>query len=245
MKIITTSILMITILNCISSAQKNGLYESLEFQNAISNETRTRNGEPGAKYWQNSSDYKLEASINTSKNMLKGKGSVLYHNNSPTALHIILFRLYQNLYKAGSPHNEDIPAEDINEGMYIESLKINGIQYIANNQSTDISKVKTYGTDLSLLLKDSIPSGSSAMIELEWNFSFPTSRDQRMGRYANNFFVGLWYPQIAVYDDIVGWDISLHLGLQEFYNDFNNYKELETDVELQTVWLQPLLPITV
>jgi len=44
-----------------------------------------------------------------------------------------------------------------------------------------------------------------------------------MGRYDDNFFLGLWYPQVAVYDDIRGWDDTPHLGLKEFYNDFSNF----------------------
>ena len=44
-----------------------------------------------------------------------------------------------------------------------------------------------------------------------------------MGRYDNDFFFGLWYPQVAVYDDMRGWDDTPHLGLKEFYNDFTNY----------------------
>jgi hypothetical protein len=44
-----------------------------------------------------------------------------------------------------------------------------------------------------------------------------------MGRYDDNFFLGLWYPQVAVFDDIRGWDDTPHLGLKEFYNDFSNY----------------------
>ena len=40
-----------------SNAQNIKLYELPEFQKAIKNETRTENGEPGSKYWQNYSDY--------------------------------------------------------------------------------------------------------------------------------------------------------------------------------------------
>ena len=42
-----------------------------------------------------------------------------------------------------------------------------------------------------------------------------------MGTYdSTSFFIGYWYPQIAVYDDIDGWDHNNYGGQHEFYNDF-------------------------
>ena len=55
---------------------------------------------------------------------------------------------------------------------------------------------------------------------------------RRTGYYKDNaWFIGYFYPQVAVYDDmeyfpdLEGWDYRLfHKGIQECYNDFNNYK---------------------
>ena len=86
MKTICTFFVIILIVNSNTTAQNVKLYELPEVQKAIIKETRTRTGEPGIKYWQNYSDYILEAFIDTSKNILKGKGSITYHNNSPVTL---------------------------------------------------------------------------------------------------------------------------------------------------------------
>jgi aminopeptidase N len=49
-----------------------------------------------------------------------------------------------------------------------------------------------------------------------------------MGKFdSTSFFLGQWYPQIAVYDDINGWDTRSYNGMAEFYNDFANF-----DVEI-------------
>jgi hypothetical protein len=137
----------------------------------------------------------------------------------------IHFRLYQDLYKKGTARNTAVPKEDLHDGTFIDSLYINGIRYIYNNKPIDQSNVKTFTTDLMIRLADSIPSDGVGVIELAWSFPIPTSisNQRRMGRYSDDFFIGLWYPQVAVYDDIRGWDYLPHLGLQEFYNDFNNY----------------------
>jgi hypothetical protein len=49
-----------------------------------------------------------------------------------------------------------------------------------------------------------------------------------MGAYGDSaFFVGHWFPRVAVYDDIDGWDTNPYSGTQEFYNDFGDF-----DVEI-------------
>ena len=238
MKTIKLSFLFILVLSALTEAQHTGLFEFREFQKAVINQTRSRVGEPGAEYWQNSSDYKLEASVDASKNILFGKGSILYHNNSPAAMKDIHLRLYQNLYKSGTARTEPVPPEDLTNGTYIGSLEINGFRYIFDNKPVDNSRVTLFCTDLCIHLADSIPSGESGLIELEWNFAIPSSSSalKRMGRYEDNFFFGLWYPQVAVYDDIRGWDDTPHLGLKEFYNDFNNYDVTVNVPEGYMVW---------
>jgi hypothetical protein len=225
MKTIRLSFLFILVFSGLTEAQNRGLFEFREFQKAVINQTRSGNGEPGTGYWLNSSDYKLEASVDVSTNTLSGKGSIVYHNNSPAALKEIHFRLYQDIYKKGTARMEPVLPEDLTGGTYIGSLKINGIRYILDNKPVDNSHVTRFCTDLCIHMTDSIPSGGSGVIELAWSFQIPSSFSElsRMGRYDGNFFLGLWYPQIAVYDDIKGWDDTPHLGLKEFYNDFSNY----------------------
>ena len=38
-----------------------------------------------------------------------------------------------------------------------------------------------------------------------------------------SLFVGYWYPQIAVYDDVFGWDDLDHRGLMEYYSDLADF----------------------
>ena len=232
------SLLFILLIPVYTEAQQTGLFEFREFQEAVNKQTRTRTGDPGEKYWLNSSDYKLEASVDALKNLLTGKGSIVYHNNSPAALKEIHLRLYQDLYKMGTARQIPVPEEDLTGGTYIESLKINGIQYILDNKPVDNSRVTLFCTDLCIRVADSIPSGGSVVIELEWNFSIPGSPSflRRMGRYDDQFFFGLWYPQVAVYDDIKGWDDTPHLGLKEFYNDFSNFDVTVHVPEGYMVW---------
>ena len=61
-------------------------------------------------------------------------------------------------------------------------------------------------------------------MEIDWHFEIP-EHTWRLGFYdSTSAFIAYWYPQVSVYDDIDGWDISIYKGYAEMYNDFNNYE---------------------
>ncbi|NIR46820.1 MAG: M1 family metallopeptidase, partial [Gemmatimonadetes bacterium] len=64
--------------------------------------------------------------------------------------------------------------------------------------------------------------GDSMVLELDWNFLIPAvGAGGRMGWNEDNFFfLAYWYPQMAVYDDVVGWQTDPFLGMAEFYSGF-------------------------
>lgn len=65
----------------------------------------------------------------------------------------------------------------------------------------------------------------------------PKNPDARIGTYGDSsYFVAYWYPQIAVYDDITGWDALGYEGEHEFYNDNNNYEVELTIPNGMLVW---------
>ena len=218
------AILFILVKGFTSLAQDTKLFQFPQIQDAVSNGTRTIIGEPGPRYWQNNSDYTLEVTIDTSTNILSGKGSIIYHNNSPYKIYNIFFRLYQDLYKKGTLSNLEVSPDDLHDGTFLDSISINGITYIRDNKVVSKNYLNRLNTTLHISMNDPILSGGTGVVQFAWNFPIPASHGiRRMGRYADNYFIGLWYPQIAVLDDIGSWDELPHLGAQEFYNDFNNY----------------------
>lgn len=223
----------------LSNAQEPGLFEFTEFRQAVDKGTRTREGIPGDRYWQNTSDYRIEATLDTAGNTLAGFAVIKYHNNSPDSLRVILFRIYQELYKKGGARMEPMAEAITHNGVIIDSLKVNGTLYIKNNVPVDSRKITRYGTLLLTRLNGLIQKNSTAEVEIAWKFAIPDglrSSLDRMGRYRNAVFMGLWYPQIAVYDDIEGWDGVPHLGTLEFYNDFNNYDVVLNVPDGYMVW---------
>jgi hypothetical protein len=224
---------------CSLFSQQTGLPEYREFQKAVQKGTRTRDGIPGPRYRQNSSDYKIEASLDTTTDIIRGTETILYHNTSLDTLKNLSLRVYQELYNKENARLSPIPAENLTDGVIIDSLKIDGKIYIKDNKALDERQVVRQNTLLILRTVKPLKSDSTAKIELAWQFRVPAIRSDdidRMGRYGKAFFVGLWYPQMAVYDDIEGWDVIPHLGILEFYNDFSNYDVTVTVPEGYVVW---------
>lgn len=190
-------------------------------QRAYDKGTRSFDGSPGPNYWQNSSDYNIKADFNPGKKLLDGSEKIVYHNNSPDTLDKIVIRLYQNLNKKNSARNFDISPDLLTAGMTITKLMVSGKEM----NLSDTKKFVTVGTLFIINIKDKpVPPHSEVTVDIDWNFTLPEGDNIRMGTYdSTSFLIGYWYPQVAVYDDIDGWDMIPYTGLQEFYNDFSNY----------------------
>jgi hypothetical protein len=194
-------------------------YMPLEIRQAYHKATRSLDGRPGPNYWQNHANYSIKAELLAEESKLTGEESIVYFNNSPDTLTKVVLRLYPDLYKKGNARNWPLGMEAVNEGTQINWLKI-------NNKTVNLEDKKVVyrsATNLHVTLTDSLLPGDSLKISTSWEFEIPT-RTVRMGNYQNNkFFIAYWYPQVAVYDDIDGWDVIEYHGTVEYYNDFNNF----------------------
>ena len=196
-------------------------FEPEEIHSAIENGTRTRDGLPGKNYWQNTAQYNLKAELDPATNMLSGAGTIHYTNNSPDSLRYMIVKLLPNIHKKGSARDYPTHEESLNEGMVIDSISINDRPWDLHNRRQSIE----YGTNLYLIFDPSAKAapGSQTHIYVEWSFKVP-EHGIRNGAYCDSsFFIGYWYPQMAVYDDIFGWDREDYTGKQETYNDTGSY----------------------
>lgn len=200
--------------------------------------TRTHTGMPGTNYWQNHSDYKISVEVNPVTRLLSGSETVTYYNNSPDTLRNIVLRLYQNLHKFGVARHFDADKRDLHDGVEIKAFKYADSIYSVSNQRV----FRSFATNTTVQLHKPIAPNASASIEIEWEFLIPFYSGVRMGAFdSTSYFIAYWYPQIAVYDDIDGWDNIPYGGQQEFYNDFNNYDVSITMPNNYGVWATGVL----
>jgi hypothetical protein len=191
-----------------------------EIKKAYQNKTRSIDGTPGPAYWQNRADYTIETVLNAGESKLSGHEKVIYHNESPDTLKYIVIRLYQDFYKKGNLRTWKIDGSDITKGVDYNKLKVTRCK----TGKSIYSHTARSATNLRVFLTQPLEPGDSLCFETDWSFHIPQKSWNRMGNYGNDvFMIAYWYPQIAVYDDIDGWDMVEFNGVTEFYNDFNNY----------------------
>lgn len=220
-------LLVALLVTSILFAQNNSIYYPKNILRAYEKGTRSYDGKPGPNYWTNHADYKIQAELLPEKREVKGIVHIKYYNESPDTLRSLLIRLYQDFLKKGTPRSTRVSPNDETDGTKIDTLVVNGVGI--NLKSRDF-RVMRRGTNLMINnLPSKISPKSSAEIMIKWSVLIPKETRIRMGAYDDStFYVAYWYPQIAVYDDIDGWDqIQYDGGSLEFYNDKNNF-----DVEI-------------
>ncbi|MCD2425163.1 M1 family metallopeptidase [Niabella pedocola] len=192
------------------------------------NEYRSASGEPGPKYWQNRADYTISATLDTAGHTVSAKVEILYTNNSPDNLKFLWLQTDQNAYRKDSRATATTTASGgrwanamFTEGEVIRSVAIeeNGKKYTPEYTTTDTRTQVWLGSPLRA-------SGGKIKLTIEYAFQIPEYGSDRMGRLNTKngwiYEVAQWFPRMAVYDDIQGWNVLPYLGQGEFYLEYGD-----------------------
>ncbi len=209
-------------------------------------DARTRNltGSPGAAYWQLQTDYDIDVVLDADTQTLTGTETITLHNNSQEDLSDLVLRLDHNIFRARVPRGFSVPAETT-EGMVLTRLVINGTAVdlgVATAGRGEARRLAARGLDQTVAmvtLVDPIAARSVAIIEIEWHTKLPGGPDGRGHRMTQRWGDTLfqptqWFPRVAKYDDLRGWDTSVYLGPAEFYNNFGRF---DVRIDVPGGWL--------
>ena len=186
------------------------------FQKTYKQGTRSVSGKPGKNYWQNSSKYDLKVDFNPISRLLKGKVEVIYTNNSPDTLKEIWFKLYPNLYKKGTPRKSKISESDLSEGVKITSV-------LQNDLKLGLDHLQIDGTNMQIAIQPLLP-GKTIKFKFDYSYTVNKGSHVRTGQVDDgSHFIAYFFPRIAVYDDVDGWNKYPYTGAEEFYNDFDQF----------------------
>ncbi|MFY0255316.1 M1 family metallopeptidase [Chitinophaga sp. 30R24] len=212
MKKIMYSVLLLLGAQTIASAQE--LYMPRNIKRAYANETRDKSGLPGKRYWQNKGVYNIDLSVNPPDRKVTGKETIHYINNSPDALHGIMLRLIVNLHKFQSPRSGYVSKDFLTDGVFIDTLIVNGIPLEFNND---------VGTTAWVPLPQPLASKDSLDMQISWHYDLSVQSGREGMIDQTTVYMAYAYPRISVYDDYNGWDGLEHTDRAEFYSDFNDY----------------------
>lgn len=191
--------------------------------------TRTTGGAPGKNYWQNTADYTIAVNFNPANRNLEGTVAVDYTNNSPDTLNELTLKLYPNIYKKGAIRNMPVSAADLTDGVEIKKLAI-------DKSDQDASKWRILGTNMNLKTNAIFPK-QKIHLDITYAYTLNKTSHIRTGQVDSGaFFIAYFFPRIAVYDDIDGWNLNPYRGSEEFYNDFCHFNLSVTVPGNYKVW---------
>src|SRR5437762_1486399 len=190
--------------------------------------TRGASGAPGPRYWQQRADYTLEATLDTAANVLRGTGRIYYVNRSPETLDYVWVQLDQNIFAPASISGilNQPPLLFAGGVVFDFSGKgfVGGVTVDRFAVGTQQLKTKVFGTMMRVELPRPLGPDLSVTFDIAWHFPIPPYGAGRMGRVGSRFYeLGQWYPRMAVYDDVHGWNTLPYLGAGEFYLEYGDF----------------------
>ena len=192
------------------------LYMPRNIKNAYTKGTRSRDGKPGKKYWQNHGKYDISFTVTPETKVVSGTEKIVYTNNSPDTLKSVTVRFVNNMHKPDASRMNTSSMDFLSSGLQITSFGVDGKPITVDS--------KNWGTTADVKLNKPLLPGGTATFSIAWNYPLSKQSGREGQIDSTTFFIAYAYPRISVYDDYYGWDKVPHTGRNEFYNDFNDYK---------------------
>jgi hypothetical protein len=183
---------------------------------------RSANGAPGPDYWQNRADYAIAAHLEPKTKSLSGVVTITYTNNSPDRLDVLWLQLDQNVYRrdARAAAASGRVRAQFTDGDVLDSVEIEtGGTFVA-------AKYLVSDTRLLVRLPTALgPAGGRTRLRISYHYTLPESGGRTGWTATPNgeiYDIAQWYPRMAVYDDVRGWDTLPFLG-NEFYLEYGDF----------------------
>ena len=204
---------------------------SAEFSRAVARGTRTTTGEPGPRYWQQWASYSIDARVVTAAKRIEGTARIVYYNRSPDTLASLHVDLTQNVHAPEAVRNEPM---ETTGGVTLTRVAVNG-GTLAEGTGPG-ARYRVAGTRLVVVPRERVLPGDSVTLAIDFGYAIPQAGvGGRMGYDGDDLlFLAYWYPQMAVYDDVVGWHPDPFRGTAEFYHGFGRY---EYTVDVPAGWI--------
>ncbi len=197
---------------------------------------REGSGQPGPRYWQQRADYVIRAALDTAAHTITGRETIRYTNNSPDTLRYLWLQVDQNIYRTDSrgaainPTDARFAGAGFVGGYTIESFgEVLAGPRTARGPTTRVEPLHTTvnSTMLRAELDRPLAPGRTITLDVAYHFQVPEHGSDRMGRklYPGGWLyeIAQWYPRMAVYDDVRGWNTEQYLGQGEFYLEYGDF----------------------
>jgi len=201
--------------------------EPFRWGDALDAGTRTNLGTPGPNYWTNYSDYEIDAELDPESAKVTGRVTMKHFNRSPRELRRLSIHLRQNAHKGGNLRNRYL---EVTGGVTISDVTVDGDPATQSSRgrgrrSRDAAaSYSVRGTVMTVTPKAPVPTGGEVVVTMNWEYKVPSRGAPRNGHDDfHTYYLGYWYPQFAVYEDVVGWVAEQYFTNAEFYMGYADY----------------------
>ncbi|WP_369049227.1 M1 family metallopeptidase [Tenacibaculum sp. UWU-22] len=205
---------------------------------ATPNDEHTAAGAPGHAYTQQKVDYVMDIRLDEKNNRIYGEETITYHNNSKDNLEYLWVQLDQNMRAPDS------------KTPLAESKGANGFEPVESFIKNNLSKPKDFGfkiesvkyedgrelphtinrTMMRINLPTPLASGDTFKFSIKWNYLI-NDINKDGGRSGletfpdgnNNYTIAQFYPRLAVYNNVEGWQNMQFWGRSEFALEFGDF----------------------
>jgi hypothetical protein len=210
---------------------------------------RTASGAPGHAYWQQRADYAIRATLDEGKRAISGTETITYHNNSPDTLSYLWVQLDQNIYKRDSDARmtATVPSRDAwaKARGPEDGYKFDALRSVLEKSTFDggfkIAGVNDAGgrplhvvinrTMMRIDLPQPLKPGAKLAFSIDWRYNINEQKVlggrsgyEKFDEDKNDLFeIAQWFPRMAAYYDVTGWQHKQFLGTGEFTLEFGDY----------------------
>ena len=218
----------------------NSKFKQLHEELPTPNVYRTASGAPGHEYYQQKADYEINVELDEENHIITGDEIITYTNNSPDLLKYLWIQLDQNV-RAKNSHGQLTTTNSLNDKMYFDNIKrmhdkMNFDGGFKLEKVTTINGKKlTYivnETMMRIELPKPLKTGQSFSFKIKYYYNI-NDRMKIGGRSGYEYFeeednsiytIAQFFPRMAVYNEVEGWQNKQFLGRGEFALPFGDYK---------------------
>ena len=237
--LITIFLCLITFVNAQENLN-NSKFKQLHEELPTPNVYRTASGAPGHEYYQQKADYEINVELDEENNIIKGNETIIYTNNSPDILNYLWIQLDQNV-RAKNSHGQLTTTNNMNNKMSFGSIKrmhdrMNFDGGFKLEKVTDLyGKELLYKINETMMridLQKPLKRGQSFSFKIKYSYNL-NDRMKIGGRSGYEYFkeeensiytIAQFFPRMAVYNEVEGWQNKQFLGRGEFTLPFGDYK---------------------
>jgi hypothetical protein len=215
-------------------------FKELYDEFATPNMFRTGSGAPGPGYYQQQADYKMDLQLDDVNSRLSGSETITYTNNSPDELKFLWIQLDQNMRAPDSktpliestftsptesPSNfvKKYMKDPLERGFHIEKVTDTNGKALSHTINSTMMRVE---------LPTPMHTGDKFSFNIQWWYNV-NNHVEEGGRSGFEYFaeednkiyvMAQFYPRMAVYNDVEGWQNAQFFGRDEFALPFGNFE---------------------